>query len=83
MISHRTWIGGGQAAEVGSVFKLFSAFAIEFYPGITQRFSAAGWFPIAGFARLVYRLQSPTRQYARVAWTLNSWGFWVVYVVWQ
>lgn len=43
-----------QAAEVGSVFKIFSAFAIEFYPGITQRFSAVGWFPLAGYARLEY-----------------------------
>ena len=43
-----------QTAETGSVFKLFSAFAIEFYPGITQRFSAAGWFPLAGYARLIY-----------------------------
>ena len=43
-----------QPAELGSVFKVFSAFAIEFYPGVTQRFSAVGWFPIAGYALLRY-----------------------------
>ena len=40
--------------DAGSVFKVFAAFAIEFYPGISHRFSAIGWFPIAGYARLEY-----------------------------